>query len=40
MFLLVEQNAVTITPTNLRGYTNIILNAQGETVTCMFKNSN
>ena len=33
-------NAVTITPTNLRGYTNIILNAQGETVTCMFKNSN
>ena len=33
-------NAITITPTNLRGYTNIILNAQGETVTCMFKNSN
>ena len=33
-------NAVTITPSNLRGYTNIILNAQGETVTCIFKNSN
>src|SRR5210317_2407477 len=33
-------NAVTITPSNLRGYTNIILNAQGETVTLMFKNSN
>ena len=33
-------NAVTITPANLRGYTNIILNAQGETVTCIFKNSN
>ena len=33
-------NAVTITPASLRGYTNIILNAPGETVTCMFKNSN
>ena len=33
-------NAVTITPTNLRGATNIILNAEGETVTCIFKNSN
>ena len=33
-------NAVTITPSNLRGYTNIILNAEGETVTCIFKNSN
>ena len=33
-------NAVTITPSNLRGYTNIILNAPGETVTCLFKNSN
>ena len=33
-------NAVTITPSNLRGYTNIILNAPGETVTCIFKNSN
>lgn len=33
-------NAVTITPSNLRGATNIILNAEGETVTCIFKNSN
>ena len=33
-------NAVTITPSNLRGYTNILLNAPGESVTCMFKNSN
>ena len=32
--------AVTITPSNLRGYTNILLNAPGESVTCMFKNSN
>ena len=31
---------VTITPSNLRGYTNILLNAPGESVTCMFKNSN
>ena len=33
-------NAVTITPASLRGYTNIILNAPGETVTCIFKISN
>ena len=33
-------NAVTITPSNLRGYTSIVLNAPGETVTCIFKNSN
>ena len=33
-------NAVTITPSNLRGYTSIVLNAPGETVTLMFKNSN
>jgi len=33
-------NVVTITPANLRGYTNILLNAPGETVTCIFKNSN
>ena len=33
-------NAVTITPSNLRGYTSIELNAPGETVTCIFKNSN
>ena len=32
--------AVTITPTNLRGYTTVTLNAPGETVTLMFKNSN
>tara|TARA_B100001057_G_scaffold474850_1_gene540937 strand:- start:157 stop:618 length:462 start_codon:yes stop_codon:yes gene_type:complete len=32
-------NVVTITPANLRGFTNILLNAQGETVTCLFKNS-
>ena len=31
---------ITITPSNLRGYTNILLNAPGESVTCMFKNSN
>ena len=33
-------NAVTITPSNLRGHTTITLNAPGETVTCMFQNSN
>ena len=33
-------NAITITPTNLRGYSTITLNAPGETVTCLFKNSN
>ena len=33
-------NVVTITPSNLRGYTNILLNAPGESVTCIFKNSN
>tara|TARA_Y100001938_G_scaffold146669_1_gene226018 strand:+ start:3656 stop:4117 length:462 start_codon:yes stop_codon:yes gene_type:complete len=33
-------NAITITPSNLRGYTNVILNAPGETVTLLFKNSN
>ena len=33
-------NAVVITPSNLRGDTSIVLNAPGETVTCMFKNSN
>jgi len=33
-------NAVTITPSNLRGYTSATLNAPGETVTLMFKNSN
>ena len=32
-------NIVTITPTNLRGYASILLNAEGETVTCIFKNS-
>ena len=30
----------TITPTNLRGGTTISLNAPGETVQCIFKNSN
>ena len=33
-------NLITITPSNLRGYTNILLNSPGETVTCLFKNSN
>ena len=33
-------NAVTITPSNLRGFTSATLNAPGETVTFMFKNSN
>ena len=32
-------NNVVITPANLRGYSTITLNAQGETVTCLFKNS-
>jgi len=32
-------NNVVITPTNLRGYTNITLNAPGETVTLLFKSS-
>jgi len=31
--------AITITPTNLAGYTTITLNAPGETVTCLFKSS-
>ena len=33
-------NVITITPTNLRGGTNVSLNASGETVTLLFKNSN
>ena len=33
-------NNIVITPSNLRGYATITLNAPGETVTCMFKNSN
>ena len=33
-------NAITITPTNLRGGTTVTLNAPGETATLMFKNSN
>ena len=33
-------NAVTITPANLRGYSTIVLDAPGETVTLLFKNSN
>ena len=32
-------NAITITPTNLAGYTTISMNAPGESVICMFKNS-
>ena len=32
--------AITITPANLRGHTSITLNAGGETVTLLFKNSN
>ena len=32
-------NAQTITPTNLRGHTSVILDAEGETVTLIFKNS-
>ena len=32
-------NNVVVTPTNLRGGTTITLNAEGETVTCMFKNA-
>ena len=32
-------NNVVITPTNLRGGTSITLNAEGETVTCLFKNA-
>ena len=33
-------NTITITPTNLRGGSTITLNAEGETVQCLFKNSN
>ena len=33
-------NNVVITPANLRGYSTITLNAQGESVICLFKNSN
>ena len=32
--------AQTITPSNLRGYTSVLLNAPGESVTLIFKNSN
>ena len=32
-------NIITITPTNLRGYTSVLLNAQGESVTLLFKGS-
>jgi hypothetical protein len=32
--------AQTITPTNLRGYTSVLLNAEGESVILIFKNSN
>ena len=33
-------NSIVITPSNLRGFSTITLNAPGETVTCLFKNSN
>ena len=33
-------NAITITPANLAGGTTITLNAPGESVVCIFKNSN
>jgi hypothetical protein len=33
-------HSTVITPTNLRGYTTITLNATGQSVTLMFKNSN
>jgi len=33
-------NVITITPSNLRGWTSITMDAVGETVTLMFKNSN
>mgnify|MGYP005991935795 CR=1 FL=1 len=33
-------NLVTITPSNLGGFTNIKLNAPGETAVCIFTNSN
>jgi hypothetical protein len=33
-------NAITITPSNLGGYSTITLNAPGESVICIFKNSN
>ena len=33
-------NNIVITPSNLRGFSTITLNAPGETVTCLFKNSN
>jgi len=32
-------NAITITPTNLSGFTTITLNAPGESAVCIFKNS-
>ena len=32
-------NTITITPDNLRGYSTISLDGEGETVTCLFKNS-
>ena len=32
-------NAITITPTNRRGYSSITLDKEGETITLLFKNS-
>ena len=37
---VIGSNVITITPSNLRGWTSITMNAVGETVTLMFKNSN
>ena len=33
-------NLITVTPSNLAGFTNIKLNAPGESAICIFKNSN
>ena len=38
-YQLLVQTTLVITPTNLRGGTTITLNAEGETVTCLFKNA-
>ena len=32
-------NAITITPTNRRGYSSLTLDKEGETITLLFKNS-
>ena len=40
LIMITGSNTITITPTNLRGGSNVVFNAAGDTVTLLFKNSN